>query len=145
MSPRDLILLVILLAAAVAIVSLLSPHWKRAQELAAARVELLRTALQRTDLDPQMRRALFEWLATEHDRQQRMPGALAILRTMWFTASWLLFIGGAGLFAVDRLLVRLEIEPASVLVVALTGFAMLTLPFVVREWDVRRRVAPSLR
>jgi hypothetical protein len=119
----------------------------RADDLRKRRLDLIEKGLGHPTLDEATRAELLRLLADEQRREQPLSRRLVQLaplwRTLWFGASWLMFVVGGCMTAASAL----EIVPFRDLDVVLTmtiaGFAMLTLPAGLRELEARRNRASA--
>lgn len=131
--------LVLIAAAACALISLVTIWQKDRRLREQARFDLLRAALQHPQLDEATRVELLRRVAGGH--RLDLPKLTAVLRTLWFGAGWLMFVGASGflfLAFVDVIDIW-QVEPVAA--TAVSGFAMLTLPLGLRELHRRDRVA----
>ncbi|MBX3465017.1 MAG: hypothetical protein KF830_17750 [Planctomycetes bacterium] len=102
------------------------------------RLDLLEQGLRDPELDPATRSELLRALAGQHTDDLRGAWARglrsgAVWRAIWFGAAWFLFLIGGGLVAAERLDFVHGVDREIALPLAILGFAMLTLPAVLRE------------
>ena len=127
------ILWICAMAAIGLVVGLLARGDRRRQELARSRHELLRAALQHPTLDEPMREELLRAISKE---PVHGPSRARFLMVGWFGISWMLFVVGLGCTALDLLDVVRVLDEFSI-GMPLVGFAMLSLPLALREWQMR--------
>lgn len=136
---ESVLVLTLIAAAACALIALFG-IWRKDRRLREqARFDLLREALRHPQLDEATRVELLRRVAGGH--RLDLPKLGAVLRTLWFSTGWLLFVGASGflfLAFVDVIDIW-QVEPVAA--TAVTGFAMLTLPLGLRELNRRERIA----
>lgn len=105
-------------------------------ELEKRRLELLEKSLEHPGLDEATRADLLRVLAdgagargpTQRNR---------VVRTVWFGLSWLAFVIGGCMLGANALSLTPGLDSRPFLVIAITGFAMLTLPMALGELQAR--------
>jgi len=137
---------VALLAAVGGIVVWLTSR-SRADSLRRRRLDLLEQSLQHPTLDDTTRTELLRLLADEHRRArpffERLVQHTQLWRTLWLTAGWFLFVIAACMLGAEWLDLTRGVEKGFAVPMLILGFAMLTLPAVLRELDARRnRTSP---
>jgi len=114
----------------------------RAGSLRLRRLDLLEKSLQHPTLDDATRTELLRLLADEHRRArpffERLVQNTQMWRTLWVAAGWFLFVIDTCLLAAEALDLTSGVETEVVVPLAILGFAMLTLPAVLRELEARR-------
>lgn len=108
------------------------------------RLDLLEQGLQHPDLDAATRAELLRVLA--RDQRAGVFAALGRLlssgacwRVVWYGSGWLMFVVGGCLLAARAMSLVPGPNPQIVLPMAITGFAVLTLPLALSELGRRRR------
>jgi hypothetical protein len=115
---------------------------KQRKEERKERHELLREALQHPQLDDLTRAELLRTIARQPDPS--VPRLFGWVRTLWFAAGWLMFVGGGGALLLDAIgMIRTDDDVAAGFAIA--GFALLSLPLGLRELTRRDNAAAGQR
>lgn len=151
MNGREFVMILIFGGMLVAGVVLLAAWRKRVMDASTRRFELLAEALRDPQLDPGTRAELLRALARGERGVlgwiwQRLQNPM-LWRVLWFGSGWLtMLLSGAalGMHAVGLLLLRSQ-EVPPVVMAAVLGFGMVTMPLALRELLRRDRVAAERR
>jgi hypothetical protein len=114
-------------------------------KLRTDRLRTIQKAIESGHLDEAARRSIIETLSAESRSQQQMWQALLsngarIVRTVVFIAGWLTFVIGGVVFAGMLMFGAQRYEVQSAMIATAVGFALVTLPLAMRDFDCRRTV-----
>lgn len=135
----------------VVIVSMIlgAPSRRRGADNQRRRLDLIEQGLRDPSLDPTTRAELLRSLARD---EQLCGGSILRFvasptpwRYLWFGAAWFLFVLGGSLLASEKLNLTNIRDTHMLVIMLVSGFAMLTMPAALRELARRSGTAPAGR
>ncbi|MFT4515079.1 MAG: hypothetical protein ACI89X_001213 [Planctomycetota bacterium] len=138
LSVEDMFAVGFLIAAAGVVIAIFVPWLKRRDARAKQRLDLLGESLESPQLDPGTRNQILSVLAKEHEAKLGFLSNRAFWQRMFFGGGWLMFIVCSGMAALSWSGVVDHKVASEALVGALTGLAVASLPFAMREMTTRQ-------
>jgi hypothetical protein len=137
MDGRTMTLLFGLMGTFVAVVSMVLSR-SRSDALERRRLDVIEQGLAHPALDEATRSELLRLLAEQQRSasaglMERLGRLMPLGRLIWYGVAWFLFVFGGSMLAVRLLELWDGIEPRVCVPMAVTGFAMLTLPLALGE------------
>jgi len=113
-------------------------RWKQRLELERQRLGILEKALQHPNVDDATRAELLRTLTAQRPPSHPVAGSAANHLVswwpkLWFGSAWLLFVVGGCLLASEALDLTNIRDTHTLLIMMVSGFAMMTLPSALRE------------